>query len=90
MKISVKTLSGETFQIEISENDTVLNIKTKIREFKGFEESTQKLLRKGQLLNDENTVAQLKIVEGDFFVVMVNVKKPATSVPQPEQKQDQK
>jgi hypothetical protein len=41
---------------------------------KNFEIGSQKLLRKGALLADEKTVEQIGIVEGDFLVVMVNVK----------------
>jgi UV excision repair protein RAD23 len=52
----------------------VLAIKHKIAAVKGFEPSQQKLLRKGALIQDEKTVAEIGIQEGDFLVVMVNVK----------------
>ncbi|CAD8186821.1 unnamed protein product [Paramecium octaurelia] len=75
MKIIIKTLSGQTFDIEVQPTETVLNIKEKIEQNKQFEIAQQKLLRKGTLLQNEQTVAELGLQEKDFLVVMVNVKK---------------
>lgn len=41
---------------------------------KEYEVSQQKLLRKGTLLDDKTTAADLGIQEGEFLVVMVNAK----------------
>ncbi|CAD8101394.1 unnamed protein product [Paramecium sonneborni] len=75
MKIIIKTLSGQTFELEVQQTDTVLNIKEKIEQVKQFEIGQQKLLRKGTLLLNDQTVGELGIQEKDFLVVMVNVKK---------------
>ncbi|CAD8093938.1 unnamed protein product [Paramecium sonneborni] len=75
MKIIIKTLSGQTFDLEIQQTDTVLKIKEKIEQVKQFEVAQQKLLRKGTLLLDNQTVGELGFQEKDFIVVMVNVKK---------------
>ncbi|CAD8151966.1 unnamed protein product [Paramecium octaurelia] len=75
MKIIIKTLSGQTFELEVQPTDSVLNIKEKIEKVKLFEIAQQKLLRKGTLLVDDQTVGDLGIQEKDFLVVMVNVKK---------------
>lgn len=71
MKIVVKTIKGETFDLEIQTTDTVLQLKQKIEAAKGFPINTQKLIFKGvQLTNEGETVDNLKIKEGDFIVVM--------------------
>ncbi|CAD8181588.1 unnamed protein product [Paramecium pentaurelia] len=75
MKIIIKTLSGQTFELEVQQTDSVLNIKEKIEKVKQFEIAQQKLLRKGTLLLDDQTVGDLGIQEKDFLVVMVNVKR---------------
>ncbi|CAD8080573.1 unnamed protein product [Paramecium primaurelia] len=75
MKIIIKTLSGQTFELEVQPTDSVLNIKEKIEKVKQFEIAQQKLLRKGTLLLDDQTVGDLGIQEKDFLVVMVNVKR---------------
>jgi hypothetical protein len=41
---------------------------------KKFPVDAQKILRKGKLLNDEEKVSEIGMQEGDFIVVMVNVK----------------
>lgn len=51
-----------------------MQIKEKIKEVKEHEVSQQKLLRKGTLLDDKSTVADIGIQEGEFLVVMVNAK----------------
>ncbi|CAD8083872.1 unnamed protein product [Paramecium primaurelia] len=75
MKIIIKTLNGSNLEIEVQTTETVLNIKQKIEQLKQFEIDQQKILRKGTILQNEQTVGELGLKEKDLLVVMVNVKK---------------
>ncbi|CAD8198155.1 unnamed protein product [Paramecium pentaurelia] len=85
MKIIIKTLSGQNFPLDVEGTDTISVVKEKIFQVKQFEVGQQKLLRKGTLLDDKTTIAELGIQENEFLVVMVNAKKSAPQQPQPVQ-----
>lgn len=86
MKISIKTIKGEVFQIEIEPTNTVTlnffykslilnfpqirDLKKKIEEVKNIEVSCQKLILKGANTVDEQTLESYGVKEGDFLVVM--------------------
>ena len=78
MKVSVKTLNGNQFDIEVHPTDNVLNVKKQIEQFKGsgtYPSEQQLLIYKGKVLNDENTIKEINVVEDSFLVVML-YKKP--------------
>lgn len=71
MKLTVKTLQQKTFTIESDQDDTVLDLKDKIKKIQGYEIELQKLIHSGKILNDQQVVKDLNIQEKDFLVVMV-------------------
>ena len=64
MKITIKTLTNESMEIELEQNDTIKKIKEKIQELKGFQIFQQILILGGQLLEDHETLAHYNIEEG--------------------------
>ena len=64
MKITIKTLTNESMEIELEQNDTIKKIKEKIEELKGFQIFQQILILGGQLLEDNETLAHYNIEEG--------------------------
>ena len=64
MKITIKTLTNESMEIELEQNDTIKKIKEKIQELKGFQIFQQILILGGQLLEDNETLAHYNIEEG--------------------------
>lgn len=82
MKISVKTLKGDKFDVEVDTNDTVGDVKRKIFESKGqeFVADRQKLIHSGKVLVDSSTITETGIKEGEYIVCMVT-KDAAASKP---------
>ncbi|KAJ1561687.1 hypothetical protein HK405_003152 [Cladochytrium tenue] len=77
MKLSVKTLQQKVFSVEVEPETKVLEIKQKIEASQQFPIAQQKLIHSGKILTDDTTVADAKIKETDFVVVMVTKPKPA-------------
>lgn len=84
MKLSIKTIKGELFTVEIEPSATILDLKKKIEEVKGIEISSQKLILKGTNTSDEKTLSDYQVKEGDFLVVMQTKKLPAQAQPKNE------
>lgn len=72
MKIIVKNLKGNQFEIDVEPSHTVRQVKEKIEEEQKIAADTQKLVAVGKVMSDEKTVEEYKLKEGDFIVVMVS------------------
>ncbi|KAL3849512.1 hypothetical protein ACJIZ3_011394 [Penstemon smallii] len=73
MKLTVETLEGSQFQINVHQNDTIMTIKKNIEDILGKDNypcGQQFLIHKGKVLKDESTLAQNKVSEDGFLVVM--------------------
>ncbi|XP_046400807.1 UV excision repair protein RAD23 homolog B-like isoform X2 [Ischnura elegans] len=83
MRITLKTLQQQTFQVEIDASQTVKHLKEKIETEKGedFPASNQRLIYAGKILNDESALTEIHIEEDKFVVVMVTKQKPAPPPP---------
>jgi UV excision repair protein RAD23 len=82
MIVTIKTLSQETFKIEVDGAEKVLKIKEKIKEIKSYEIQNQKLIYAGKILADDSSVESYKITETGFLVVMHTPKvEPAPALP---------
>ncbi|GAX23632.1 UV excision repair protein RAD23 [Fistulifera solaris] len=81
MKLTVKTLKGAKFDVEVEETHTVQEAKSAIEKEKPeLVASTLKLIHSGKVLKDEDTIASCGIKPNDFLVVMVTkAKKPAAT-----------
>lgn len=79
MKLSVKPLKGDTFEVEAEAEATIEALKKIIAEKRPeFPPDLQKLIHSGRILKDDGTVGEIGIKEGEFIVVMVaKAKAPA-------------
>ncbi|KAH7816140.1 putative Ubiquitin family [Monocercomonoides exilis] len=71
MRVTVKIIGIETFQIDIQPSDTVRHIKEHIQHLKDCKVEHQTILFQGKLLEDDSTVADCRIVERSILVVRV-------------------
>ncbi|CAM9204055.1 unnamed protein product [Ectocarpus sp. 8 AP-2014] len=82
VKLTVKTIKGKKFQIEVEQTQTVREVKGVIEEQNAeFPAAQLKLIHSGQILKDECTLAEYKIKEEEFLVCMVTKPKPAAAAP---------
>nr|PNR35339.1 hypothetical protein PHYPA_023239 [Physcomitrium patens] len=80
MKISVKTLKGNHFDLQVAEDELVSSVKRKIEGSQGkdaFPCAQQLLIHQGKVLKDETTMADNKVAENGFLVVMLTKTKAA-------------
>ncbi|KAI9884072.1 MAG: hypothetical protein M1823_004138 [Watsoniomyces obsoletus] len=83
MKLTFKDLKQQKFVIEAEPTETILQIKERIAQEKGWEAPQQKLIYSGKILQDEKTVESYKIEEKGFIVCMfTKPKAPVTPTPQ--------
>ncbi|CAA7394928.1 unnamed protein product [Spirodela intermedia] len=75
MKLSVKTLKGFQFEIEVKPEDTVCDVKKNIESFRGqnvYPAEKQMLIYQGKILVDDTTLEQNGVMDSSFLVVMLN------------------
>ncbi|GMI93634.1 Arabidopsis thaliana aldehyde oxidase 1, RADIATION SENSITIVE23B [Hibiscus trionum] len=78
MKLTVKTLKGSHFEIRVQPNDTVMAVKKNIEDIQGKDNypcGQQLLIHNGKVLKDETTLADNKVSEDGFLVVMLSKSK---------------
>ncbi|KAI3463496.1 hypothetical protein Pfo_020159 [Paulownia fortunei] len=82
MKLTVKTLKGSHFQISVHPNDTIMAVKKSIEDVQGKDNypcGQQLLIHNGKVLKDESTLAENKVSEDGFLVVMLSKSKNSGS-----------
>lgn len=73
MKVSVRPLKGEPFDVELQPEDTIDVMKAKIAAVKeDMPPAAQKIVFSGKVLTHPATVQECGLKEGDFVVVMVS------------------
>ncbi|XP_022153480.1 ubiquitin receptor RAD23b-like [Momordica charantia] len=85
MKLTVKTLKGSHFEIRVQPTDTVMAVKKNIEDIQGKDNypcGQQLLIHNGKVLKDESTLAENKVSEEGFLVVMLSKSKTSGSVGQ--------
>ncbi|GLU14132.1 hypothetical protein SLE2022_307200 [Rubroshorea leprosula] len=78
MKLTVKTLKGSHFEIKVQPTDTVMAVKKTIEDVQGKDNypcGQQLLIHNGKVLKDETTLADNKVSEDGFLVVMLSKSK---------------
>jgi len=77
LKITVKPLKGDNFEVEAQPEAKVEDLKKLIAAVRPeFAADAQKLIHSGRILKDEDTVESIGIKPGEFVVVMVTKAKP--------------
>ena len=71
MKIQIKTVKGEVFPIDCTESTTVGFLKERIFEKFKNEPEIQKLIFRGKHLDDQKTVGEVELKDGDTVILMV-------------------
>jgi UV excision repair protein RAD23 len=82
MKLTVKTLKGSHFEIRVLPADTIMAVKKKIEDIQGKDSypcGQQLLIHNGKVLKDESTLAENKVSEDGFLVVMLSKSKTSGS-----------
>ncbi|KRX46031.1 UV excision repair protein RAD23 -like protein B [Trichinella murrelli] len=73
MLLTFKTITNESFELEMNENQTVRELKQKIEKTKGarYASDLQTLIHAGRVLSDEQTVKDVNFDPKKFIVVVV-------------------
>ncbi|KAF7814585.1 ubiquitin receptor RAD23b-like [Senna tora] len=82
MKLTVKTLKGSHFEIRVQSSDTIMAVKKNIEDVQGKDNypcGQQLLIHNGKVLKDETTLAENKVSEDGFLVVMLSKSKTSSS-----------
>ncbi|XP_074287370.1 ubiquitin receptor RAD23d-like [Silene latifolia] len=80
MKISIKTLKGINFDIQVNPCDTIVDVKKQIENVQGAEAypvDKQVLIHQGKVLKDATTLEENNVVENSFLVIMLSKAKAA-------------
>lgn len=76
----MKTVAGQTFQVELESSQTILDLKKQIQSTQGFDPTSLKLILSGKILTDESATLEAvglkEASSGQFVVVMVSKAKP--------------
>lgn len=81
MKLTFRTVSGESFQIDVEDSVSIADLKRKVTEQRNIPVESLKLVYKGKVLDNEtSTVTENAITEQGFIVVFVQpAKKPVAA-----------
>lgn len=85
MKLTVKTLKGGKFEVEVEPSNSIAEVKTIIEKSNAeLPAASLKLIHSGKVLKDDQTIEACGIKVNDFLVVMVaKAKKVAAPAPAP-------
>ncbi|KAG2584043.1 hypothetical protein PVAP13_6KG267300 [Panicum virgatum] len=77
MKVSIKTLKGSSFEIEVDPSIKVADVKKLIETTQGqnvYPADQQMLIHQGNVLKNETTLEENKVLENNFIVIMLSKK----------------
>lgn len=74
MKITVKTMNGDKFELKVAPSETIKSVKLKIkRKMKGAEPDFQRLMFNGRRLEDERALSDYDIKEDSTIELILNI-----------------
>ena len=71
MKLTIKDVGGKKTVLEVEPSLTIGGLKAKVQEQNGADPARQKLIHKGKVLKDDDTIESTGVTEADFFVSML-------------------
>lgn len=84
MQLTVKTLKGEKFTINVEEKNTITEVKAIIENEKSeLPAASMRLILAGKILKNEQTVADCNLKPSTFLVVMITKAKKAVQAKKP-------
>ncbi|KAM3164265.1 UV excision repair protein RAD23 [Lachancea thermotolerans] len=89
VKINFKDFKKQVLALELDSGSTISETKQRLAENKDCDESQIKLIYSGKILQDDRTIADYKLNDGDQVIFMISKKKSTTTkttVPPSEQK----
>ncbi|THU88182.1 ubiquitin-domain-containing protein [Dendrothele bispora CBS 962.96] len=82
MKVTIKTLQADSYQIDAEPTDSIRVIKSKIEESRGISAHLQRIIFSGELLKDDDrTLESYGFSEDKFLILMVNQKNQKNKTP---------
>uniref|UniRef100_A0A0D9X829 Ubiquitin receptor RAD23 n=1 Tax=Leersia perrieri TaxID=77586 RepID=A0A0D9X829_9ORYZ len=82
MKVSIKTLKGSSFEIEVEPTSKVADVKKHIETTQGqhvYPADQQMLIHQGNVLKNDTTLEENKVIENNFIVIMLSKKGSGSS-----------
>ncbi|GJN03580.1 hypothetical protein PR202_ga21039 [Eleusine coracana subsp. coracana] len=82
MKVSIKTLKGSSFEIEVDPSSKVADVKKLIETLQGqnvYPADQQMLIHQGSVLKNETTLEENKVLENNFIVIMLSKKESSSA-----------
>lgn len=74
MHVTVKTLTGKSIPLDVDTGDTIKSVKEKIEAKEGYPVDQQRLIFHGHQLEDEHTLADYKVLEGDTLHLVMRLR----------------
>jgi len=71
MKVKIRTLKQDKYEIDVEPTITIEKLKEIIEETHKFEKSTQTLIYAGKILSNEKTIEECNLKQDDFLVLMI-------------------
>ena len=73
MKITIKTISGQTRTLEVEKSTTIASIKAQLDALEGIKPEQQRILSQGQILKETDTMESLGAEEGSVFHMVLHL-----------------
>ena len=74
LEIIIQVSSGEIFALGVHSNDSIANLKNKIKDKKGFPVEKQRISYRGEVLNDDRTVRHYNIQNQSILNLIIQGK----------------
>ncbi|BAM39859.1 ubiquitin [Theileria orientalis strain Shintoku] len=74
LNLTVETMQGKSIQVQVSQNETVLDVKKKLEEEQTIPVDQQRLIYKGKLLENEKTIADYGIKDNEVLQLVLRLR----------------